>query len=191
MQTGNYKKLVDAFDRKVTYLRLSVTDRCNLNCRYCAPSMPMPLPKNRLLSLDEMHRLVRIGAGLGIEKVRLTGGEPLCRRGLPDFIVALNRIPGLNDVSLTTNATMLQDQLLALLDAGLQRINISLDTMDRQKYHRLAGADRYRDVWRGIMAAAEAGLNLPFPETPVMMMPSISSSDEGGVKESSSSSPSS
>ncbi len=159
MKTTTTNHLVDAFQRRVTYLRLSVTDRCNLRCRYCAPSMPVPLEKKKLLSLEEMLRLVRIGVGLGIGKVRLTGGEPLCRQGLSGFIRKLNRLPGLEDVSLTTNGTLLTDRLDALKDAGLRRINISLDTLDRQKYHQLTGADRFDEVWRGIMAAADAGMH--------------------------------
>ncbi len=150
--------LRDAYQRKITYLRLSVTDRCNLRCRYCAPALPKPLQHRKLLSLDEMLRLVRIAAGLGIRKVRLTGGEPLCRSGLAGFIGQLNQLSQLQDISITTNATMLGDRLDALTHAGLRRINISLDTLDRLKYHRLTGADRFDDVWHGIMAAADAGL---------------------------------
>jgi len=151
--------LVDSFQRKVSYLRLSVTDRCNLRCRYCAPSMPSPKPMDALLSMEEMHRLVRVGVGLGINKVRLTGGEPLCRPGIDSFIEKLYALPQIRDVSITTNATMLSDHVKDLKRAGLRRINISLDTLDRDKFRQLTGADQFHNVWGGIMAAAEAGFD--------------------------------
>ncbi len=151
--------LIDAFQRQISYLRLSVTDRCNLRCRYCAPSMPEPKPVKQLLSLKEMHRLVRIGVDLGITKVRLTGGEPLCRSGIDGFIEKLYQLRQIKDISLTTNGTMLLRHVKALKKAGLRRINISLDTLDKKKFQQLTGADRFDGVWNGIMAAAEAGLD--------------------------------
>jgi cyclic pyranopterin phosphate synthase len=159
MKLTNDTPLVDTFARRVNYLRISVTDRCNLRCRYCAPSMPPPLDRDELLSLDEISRLVRIGVGLGINKVRLTGGEPLCRRGLAGFIQQLRRFAAIEDISLTTNGTMLADQAGELKNAGLRRINISLDTLDRDKFARLTGADRFDNVWDGIMTAAQMGFN--------------------------------
>jgi cyclic pyranopterin phosphate synthase len=150
---------VDRFNRRVSYLRLSVTDRCNLRCRYCAPALPEPLAAHKLLTLSEMERLVRIGTELGIRKVRLTGGEPLCRKGLAGFVETLSALPRLREVSLTTNGTLLTRHAEDLKRAGLGRINISLDTLDRRKYQRLTGADRFDAVWRGIMQAAELGLD--------------------------------
>lgn len=150
--------LIDRFNRRVSYLRISVTDRCNLRCRYCAPSLPKPLKQDKLLTLSEMYRLVRIGANLGIRKVRLTGGEPLCRKGVVHFIEELSSLPQLKDISLTTNGTLLTHSAQKLKDAGLGRINISLDTLDRLKFQRLTGADLFDTVWRGIMQAAEMGL---------------------------------
>lgn len=125
--------LIDRFNRQVSYLRISVTDRCNLKCRYCAPSLPKPLEAEKLLTLAEMQRLAGIGADLGIRKVRLTGGEPLCRKDLVQFIEALSGIPQLEDISLTTNGTLLTRYARQLKNAGLGRINISLDTLDRLK----------------------------------------------------------
>lgn len=150
-------RLTDGFNRQVNYLRISVTDRCNLRCRYCAPSFPEPLAPSKLLTLEEMHRLVRIGTTLGISKVRLTGGEPLCRKGIEDFIAKISLLPEIKDISLTTNGTLLQKHVSGLKAAGLSRLNISLDTLDRSKFHRLTGADQWDTVWRGIMAAAETG----------------------------------
>lgn len=157
--TEQQPRLVDRFNRPVNYLRLSVTDRCNLRCRYCAPCLPKPLKMEKLLTFPEMLRLVRIGSGMGITKVRLTGGEPLCRSGVVGFITALSRLSGLADISLTTNGTLLTRQVRDLKRAGLNRINISLDTLDRLKYHRLTGADQFENVWQGIMQAAACGFD--------------------------------
>lgn len=161
-------QLIDRFNRHVSYLRLSVTDRCNLRCRYCAPSLPKPLKKDQLLSLSEMHRLVRIGVNLGVTKVRLTGGEPLCRKGVVNLIESLSGLPQLNDISLTTNGTLLTQKARQLRSAGLGRINISLDTLNRIKYQHLTGADQFDTVWQGIMAAMEMGLH-PIKINVVMM----------------------
>lgn len=152
-------QLVDRYHRRVDYLRLSVTDRCNLRCRYCAPAMPDPMDIRKLLAFPEMLRLVKIAAGLGITKVRLTGGEPLCRQGVAGFIEDLSHLTVLNDISITTNGTLLPRKARQLRSAGLGRINISLDTLDRLKYHRLTGADGFRQVWQGIMLAAELGFD--------------------------------
>ncbi len=149
--------LVDSFQRQISYLRLSVTDRCNLRCRYCAPAMPQPKAMQQLLTLEEMHRLVRIGTSLGIAKVRLTGGEPLCRKDLSVLIDELSHMPRIKDISMTTNGTLLSRHARQLKSAGLRRINISLDTLDRSKFHQLTGADQFEDVWKGIMTAAEEG----------------------------------
>ena len=149
--------LTDSFQRCVNYLRISVTDRCNLRCRYCAPAMPTPKPMKQLLTLDEMHRLVCIGADLGITKVRLTGGEPLCRSGIDRFIKKLFQIPQIKDVSLTTNGTLLLRDIETLQKAGLRRLNISLDTLNRTKFQQLTGYEYFDQVWQGIQGAAVAG----------------------------------
>lgn len=152
-------QLTDRFNRQVNYLRISVTDRCNLRCRYCAPSMPKPVERHNQLRFSEMRRLARISKGIGITKVRLTGGEPLCRKGVVAFIEELSRVQGLQDISLTTNGTLLAKKARRLKDAGLNRINISLDTLDRRKYHQLTGADLLNTVWNGIEAAASIGFD--------------------------------
>ena len=151
--------LVDAFQRTVNYLRVSVTDRCNLRCRYCMTSHTRWLPKGAILSLEEIERMVRIGVGLGITKVRLTGGEPLCRKGIVDLIVRLSHLEGLQDLTLTTNGTLLAQKAAALKAAGLRRINISLDTMDAAGFHRITGLDLLDTVWQGITEAAALGFN--------------------------------
>ncbi len=152
-------RLEDIHHRKVDYLRLSVTDRCNLSCRYCAPSLPKPVNPGQILSFEEMERLVTIGVGLGITKVRLTGGEPLFRRGIVDFIGRISGIDGLRDISLTTNGTLLFEMAEDLKDAGVKRINISLDTLEREKFREMAGRDRFEEVWKGIMRAHELGFD--------------------------------
>lgn len=159
MKNAQPLDLVDRFHRQVNYLRISITDRCNLRCRYCAPSLPKPLKKEKLLGFAEIKRLVRIGSDLGITKIRLTGGEPLCRKGVVGFIEDLHRIAKLKDISLTTNGTLLAHKAARLKAAGLSRINISLDTLDQRKYRELTGADRFESVLNGINQAAEMGFD--------------------------------
>lgn len=157
MNTDTQTRLMDAFQRRVNYLRISITDRCNLRCRYCAPSRPERVEKDRLLTLEEIYRLVEIGVSLGISKVRLTGGEPLCRKGVVGLVRKLARTEGLQDISLTTNGTRITEVGKALLEAGLKRINISLDTLDSEKFRCMAGVDGFGAVWDGIMAASKWG----------------------------------
>ncbi len=152
------QRLVDGFSRNISYLRLSVTDRCNLRCRYCAPLLPKPMDTDRLLTLSEMNRLAGIAVNLGIRKVRLTGGEPLCRKGVTRLITGLAAMPQVEDISMTTNGTQLAQGAQQLRDAGLNRINISLDTLDRIKYRELTGFDKFDTVWQGVMKAAQVGL---------------------------------
>jgi cyclic pyranopterin phosphate synthase len=151
--------LKDSFERTVNYLRVSVTDRCNLRCRYCMTSHTHWLPKGAILTLEEIERVVAIGVGLGITKVRLTGGEPLCRKGIVELIARLRALDGLRDLTLTTNGTLLAQKAAALKEAGLRRINISLDTMDAAGFQRITGLDLLDTVWQGITAAAAVGFN--------------------------------
>ncbi len=157
MNKLNQDCLMDAFNRRVTYLRLSVTDRCNLNCCYCAPSRPKLVPLDGLMSFEEMLRVVKIGVELGITKVRLTGGEPLCRQDIISFVAQLCRIPQLKDVGLTTNGVNLQRMAAGLKQAGMKRINISLDTLDAAKFERITGKNYWDKVWNGIMTAHDLG----------------------------------
>lgn len=168
MITNYRNRLVDSFQRSVSYLRISVTDRCNLHCRYCAPFNPLHLDREQMLSLEEIYRLAHIGTQLGITKIRLTGGEPLVRHGIIDFIERLSNLPGLQDLGLTTNGTLLAEKCVALKKAGLNRINISLDTLQRDKFRELTGADLFQQVWSGIMASAELGFQ-PLKINTVMM----------------------
>src|SRR5690242_3379761 len=123
-------RLVDRFGRVHNNLRISVTDRCNIRCVYCMPEVVQFLPRQDLLSFEEITRFVRVAVTLGIDKLRLTGGEPLVRRNLPALVAQLAAVPGIKDVGLTTNGILLGPMAKDLWDAGLRRINVSLDTMD-------------------------------------------------------------
>jgi GTP 3',8-cyclase len=153
-QTG---PLADTFGRGHDNLRVSVTDRCNLRCTYCMPEDVTFLPKGELLSFEEIAHLVRVAVGLGISKVRLTGGEPLLRRDLSTLVRMLVGIPGLRDVGLTTNGLLLKAQARALRDAGLRRLNVSLDTLDPGRFRELTRRDGLDGVLDGLAAAKAAG----------------------------------
>ncbi len=152
--------LIDSFERRITYLRLSVTDRCDLRCAYCMPSDVRFVPRRELLTLEELHRLALAFIARGVRKIRVTGGEPLVRRDVMDLIRALGRAlgDGLDELTLTTNGTQLAEHADALAAAGVRRINVSLDTLDRTVFATLTGADRLPQVLNGIAAAQAAGL---------------------------------
>ena len=152
--------LVDAFQRRISYLRLSVTDRCDLRCTYCMPEKMQFLPRKEVLSLEELHQMALAFIARGITKIRLTGGEPLVRRDVMDLIAALGREigQGLEELTITTNGTQLADHAEALARAGMKRINVSLDTLDRDLFERLSRRDRLPRVLEGIAAAKDAGL---------------------------------
>src|SRR5260370_32788809 len=126
--------LIDSFGRVHNNLRISVTDRCNLRCTYCMPEEVVFMDRAELLTFEEITRFVRLAAPLGIDKVRLTGGEPLMRRDLPRLVRMLRDIDGIRDIGLTTNGILLAGQAQALYDAGLRRINISLDTLEPERF---------------------------------------------------------
>ncbi len=149
--------LIDTFKRIHNNLRIGVTDRCNLRCTYCMPEDVVFLDRAELLTFEEIERFVRLAVPLGIDKIRLTGGEPLMRRDLPRLVAMLNRIEGIRDLGLTTNGLLLADQAKALHDAGLHRINISLDTLDAERFRQVARRDGLDKVLAGIQAAKEAG----------------------------------
>src|SRR5271169_3506885 len=149
--------LLDTFGRVHNNLRISVTDRCNLRCTYCMPEEVVFLDKAELLTFEEIAHFVRVAAPLGIDKIRLTGGEPLMRRDMPRLVHLICQIPGIRDVGLTTNGILLADQAQALHDAGLRRINISLDTLDPQRFREVARRDGLERVLEGIEAARKAG----------------------------------
>ena len=152
--------LIDGFGRRITYARLSVTDRCDLRCRYCMPEKMRFLPRRDLLSLGELERLADGLIARGVTRLRLTGGEPLVRRGVMDLVRALgSRIgDGLDELTLTTNGTQLEHHADALAAAGVKRVNVSLDTLDRDMFAALTRRDALPAVLRGIAAARGAGL---------------------------------
>ncbi len=149
-------KLIDPYNRHLNYLRISITDRCNLKCIYCVPRDLIPrLSHDDILTYEEILRLVRIGIKLGISKIRVTGGEPLVRKGVYGFLADLSRLDGLADVSLTTNGVSLKANLKKIEAAGINRINISLDTLNRAKFERITGFNLFDQVWQGIEMALE------------------------------------
>jgi cyclic pyranopterin phosphate synthase len=150
-------QLIDTFGRIHNNLRISVTDRCNLRCTYCMPEDVVFLDRSALLTFEEIEHFVHVAAPLGIDKLRLTGGEPLLRRGLPDLVRLLVAIPGIKDVGLTTNGLLLAPMAKQLYDAGLRRINISLDTLDPGRFRELTRRDGLDLVIEGILAAKAAG----------------------------------
>ncbi len=150
--------LFDSWQRQINYLRISVTDHCNLSCVYCsAGSMPQ-LPRREILSYEEIQRLVQVAASLGINKVRLTGGEPLLRPELTKLVWMLSQIEGVDDISLTTNGIFLSKYAVELKEAGLKRVNVSLDTLKEERFKRITGRDNLGEVLSGIEAAHLAGL---------------------------------
>jgi len=153
--------LSDSFQRPINYLRISVTDRCNLRCIYCMPSGGVCLmPHEDILSYEEIYRIVQAAAELGINKVRITGGEPLVRFGLPKLIQMLAEIDAIDDISLTTNGALLGDYAAELKQAGLRRVNVSLDTLKQDKFNLITrGGSNLGDVLEGIEVAKSVGLN--------------------------------
>jgi cyclic pyranopterin phosphate synthase len=150
--------LVDSFGRVHDNLRISVTDRCNIRCFYCMPETPVAFEKrSEILSFEEIERFARIAVGLGISKVRVTGGEPLVRRDLPVLIARLAAIPGIRDLALTTNGVLLAELAGPLYQAGLRRLNVHVDTLDRERFARITRRDELGRVLEGIEAARRAG----------------------------------
>ncbi|MBW1974811.1 MAG: GTP 3',8-cyclase MoaA [Deltaproteobacteria bacterium] len=148
----------DSYGRIIDYLRISVTDRCNLRCIYCMPESGVPkLSHEEILTYEEILRFVRVAAGLGITKVRLTGGEPLIRKGFVDFCKRVVEIMGVGRVSLTTNGVLLAPFANQLYDAGIHRINVSLDTLKPDRFARITRRDLFHRVWNGIMEAHRCG----------------------------------
>ncbi|MGD1120103.1 MAG: GTP 3',8-cyclase MoaA [Dehalococcoidales bacterium] len=151
--------LSDSFQRPINYLRISVTDRCNLRCVYCMPPEGITLMSHYdILSYEEIYTLVKAAAELGINKVRLTGGEPLVRAGLPDLVQLIAGIDSINDISLTTNGILLAKYAAELEDAGLMRVNVSLDTLKPERFRQITRCGELADTLKGIEAAKEAGL---------------------------------
>ena len=150
----------DDYGRIIDYLRISLTDRCNFRCRYCMPAEGIEMMDHKeILSLEEIIRLAEISVDLGVSKIRLTGGEPLVRKGLVGLITRLSLIPGMDNISLTTNGFLLEEMAKDLKVSGLNRLNISLDTVNRRKFRKITRIDGLDKVLRGIDTAIEAGFN--------------------------------
>jgi len=153
-------RAIDDFGRPINYLRISVTDRCNLRCIYCMPPEGVRQRKmEEILTFEEIETVVRAAADVGITKIRLTGGEPLARLGVVDLVGLLAHIPGIDDLSMTTNGTLLADKATALAAAGLNRVNVSLDTLRADRFSFITRHGKLDDVLHGIEAARAAGLN--------------------------------
>lgn len=151
--------MIDKYGRKIEYLRISVTDACNLRCAYCMPQAPQECNCAKNLSADEIVEIAEASARLGVKKLRITGGEPLVRRDITEICRRLASIDGIEDISVTTNATLLSLLAKPLFDAGIHRINISLDTLDPDKYRRLTRGGELKDAVEGIKAALEVGMS--------------------------------
>ena len=152
--------LVDTFGRHHNNLRISVTDRCNIRCFYCMPADNVEfMQRSELLTFEEIERFVCVAVPLGVEKVRLTGGEPLVRRDLDKLVAKIAAIPGIEDIGLTTNGILLPEQAQRLFDAGLRRINISLDALDPVRFREITRRDGYEKVLEGIQTARDVGFD--------------------------------
>ncbi|TAN62025.1 GTP 3',8-cyclase MoaA, partial [bacterium] len=159
MKMTEPRELIDSYKRKIDYMRISITDRCNLRCTYCMPPEGIELiePKG-ILRYEEILRIVGIAAKSGVSKIRVTGGEPLVRKGLTEFLSAVSAIKGIEDLSLTTNGVLLKDYALKLKEAGLKRVNVSLDSLDRTRFLKVTRGDNLQDVLDGLKEAHLAGL---------------------------------
>lgn len=152
--------MLDRYNRRINYLRVSVTDRCNFRCTYCMPEEGVDLMHhNDILSFEEIHEVVQVGVEMGIDKVRITGGEPLVRRGIVDLVAMLSSIKGIKDLGMTTNGVLLDKFAKPLADAGLNRVNISLDTLDPVRFREITRIGNIESVLHGIEMAKKAGLS--------------------------------
>ena len=148
--------MIDQYGRTIEYLRISVTDRCNLRCVYCMPEEGIEqLPHEQILTFDEIERVCRISTELGISKIKLTGGEPLVRKGLPDLLGKIKRVSGIEQVTLTTNGILLKNQLDELMRQGLDAVNISIDTLDETCYHTVTRCGELNQALEGLQVALE------------------------------------
>ena len=152
--------LTDAFGRRIEYLRISLTDRCNLRCVYCMPEEGVPYEElDNVLSFDEIERVVRVLASAGLKKVRLTGGEPLVRKNMPELAARLTSIAGIQEVTLTSNGILLARDAQALWDAGLRRVNLSMDTLQPERFVKLARRAEFERAWQGLETALAVGFS--------------------------------
>ncbi len=149
----------DSYGRRINYMRISLTDACNLRCVYCMPEHMTFMPRRELMTKEELLFLVRVGASLGVDKIRLTGGEPTVRPDIVELVQAIASVSGIRDLAMTTNGVLLDKLAQPLADAGLRRVNISIDTVEPYKFHHITRWGDIDDVWRGIRAAEAAGLS--------------------------------
>lgn len=157
---GGYaiEPMSDSYGRRINYLRISLTDACNLRCVYCMPEDMTFRPRHELMSDEELLLLVRVGASLGVNKIRLTGGEPTIRPNLIEIVREIANTPGIKDLAMTTNGLLLPKLAKPLAEAGLRRVNISIDTLDAKKFRQITRWGDLDDIWRAIRASEEAGL---------------------------------
>jgi cyclic pyranopterin phosphate synthase len=173
--------MIDRLGRKIDYLRISVTDRCNYRCFYCLPPEGVPLkPHKDILSLEEIYEVAKYGASHGMTKIKITGGEPLLRRNLLHLIRLLASIPEIKDLGMTTNASLLAPVAVALKEAGLQRVNISLDTLDPERFAKITRGGDLEDVLVGIDAALKTGL-IPVKLNAVII-PGVNEDEKGKLR---------
>ncbi|MFH5831066.1 GTP 3',8-cyclase MoaA [Halalkalibaculum sp. DA384] len=164
----NEAPIYDNHGRPITYLRLSVTDRCNLRCKYCMPAAGINfLPREEILSYEELERIVRILVDLGISKVRITGGEPFVRNDLIDFLEQISRLEGLEKIALTTNGTLLAPHIPTLEELGISSINLSLDSLDRKRFEEITRRDQFKKVMETFHLLTES--SIPFKINAVVM----------------------
>ena len=175
----------DRFGRTIDYMRVSVTDRCNLRCVYCMPAEGVAsVPHEQILTFDEIALICRIGAELGIRRIKLTGGEPLVRRGLPELVGMLKGITGIEQVTLTTNGTLLKEQINRLVSKGLDAVNISIDTLDPERYREITRGGSVEKALEGLDAAAAVpGLSVKVNCVPLKGRgPNLKGTDQMGQK---------
>lgn len=152
--------MLDRFNRKIHYLRISVTDRCNLRCHYCMPECGTPMLRHEdILRFEEIQQVVAVAVPLGIDKIRLTGGEPLVRKDIVELVSMIAAVPGVKDIAMTTNGILLDRFARDLASAGLKRVNLSLDTLDADRFREVTRGGDIQKVFRGIRSAREAGLS--------------------------------
>jgi len=159
--------MYDSFGRNIEYMRVSVTDRCNLRCKYCMPDDLPFIPHDNILRYEEILRICKAAAKTGVRIIRVTGGEPLVRKGCAEFLEALKSVPGIEHLTLTTNGTLLEPFIDTLVKIKLDCVNISLDTLDAGVYRQITGKDAFAQVWRSLHKAAEAGLRVKINCVPV------------------------
>lgn len=150
----------DKYGRNIDYMRISVTDRCNLRCKYCMPDGITPIPMKELLTYEEILQIVKAAAGLGITKIKLTGGEPLVRKEVTALVRMLYTVPGVEEITMTTNGVLLMEHLDELIDSGIRAINVSIDTLDEKKYEQITGKNELSNILTAVREAAERGIRV-------------------------------